>query len=99
MQSESTGDPSRAAFVSVSMSQAGVELPGATVEQRTVHAANVRQILETFFRQTGWRQPYARYNFAMKFVVKRIAEKLGRSTTDSPTGRHSIASPTNLEPR
>src|ERR1041385_1950333 len=44
-----------AAFLSVSLSQAGVELPGATFQQRSAAAASVQKVLQKFFAGTGWR--------------------------------------------
>jgi menaquinone-dependent protoporphyrinogen oxidase len=82
-----------AAFLSVSMSQAGVELPGATHEQRAAHAANVQQILEGFYAETGWRPKYVaavagavlytKYNFLVRFIMKRISKEAGGSTDTS----------------
>jgi menaquinone-dependent protoporphyrinogen oxidase len=82
-----------AAFLSVSMSQAGVELPGATPEERAAHATNVRQILERFYTETGWRPKhvtavagavlYTKYNFLVRFIMKRISKQAGGSTNTS----------------
>jgi len=81
------------AFLSVSMSQAGVELPGITPEQRACHATNVHQILERFYAETGWRPRhvaavagavlYTKYNFLMRFIMKRISKQAGGSTDTS----------------
>ena len=86
-------DACPSAFLSVSMSQAGVELPGITPEQRAVHAANVRQILERFYAETGWRPKhvaavagavlYTKYNFLVRFIMKRISKEAGGSTDTS----------------
>jgi hypothetical protein len=81
------------AFLSVSMSQAGVELPGATPEQCVAHSASVQQILERFYAETGWRPKYVRavagavlytkYNLLVGFVMKRISKQAGGSTDTS----------------
>jgi len=81
------------AFLSVSMSQAGVELSGATPEQRAVHASNVQQMLERFYKETDWRPKYVRavagavlytkYNFLVRFMMKRISKQAGGSTDTS----------------
>jgi menaquinone-dependent protoporphyrinogen oxidase len=81
------------AFLSVSMSQAGVELPGIAPKQRAAHAANVDQILEKFYAETGWRPKYVsavagavlytKYNFLLRFIMKRISKKAGGSTDTS----------------
>jgi hypothetical protein len=42
----------------VTLSQAGVALPGTTPEQRSLSAAGVQQILDEFFADTGWRPEY-----------------------------------------
>ena len=44
-----------AAFVSVSLSQAGAEDPKRTVEQRARATENVAGVLDTFFRRTEWK--------------------------------------------
>lgn len=75
------------------MSQAGVELPGATPEQCVAHSASVQQILERFYAETGWRPKYVRavagavlytkYNFLVRFIMKRISKQAGGSTDTS----------------
>ena len=82
-----------AAFLSVTLSQAGVELPGATPEQRAMSAAGVQQVLDRFYAGTGWRPKfvkpvagallYTKYNFLVRFIMKRIARKSGGSTDTS----------------
>jgi menaquinone-dependent protoporphyrinogen oxidase len=82
-----------AAFLSVSLSQAGVELASATPEQRAASIGSVQQVLERFFRDTGWHPKivkpvagallYTRYNFLVRFIMKRIAGKSGGSTDTS----------------
>lgn len=82
-----------AAFLSVSMSQAGVELAGATPEQHAAHAASVGQMLERFYAETGWHPKYVapvagavlytKYNFLVRFIMKRISKQAGGSTDTS----------------
>jgi menaquinone-dependent protoporphyrinogen oxidase len=53
----------------------------------------VKQTLETFFKQTGWHPTtvkpvagallYSKYNFLIRFVMKRVARKAGASTDAS----------------
>jgi menaquinone-dependent protoporphyrinogen oxidase len=82
-----------AAFVSVSLSQAGVQDAHAPAEQRSRAAQDVKQMIDTFVRETGW-QPvhvlpvagallYRHYNFLIRFVMKRIARKAGAPTDTS----------------
>ena len=75
-----------AAFVSVTLSEAGVERPESTPEQRAQCEADVQKMMEDFFQETGWRPKlvlpvagallYSRYNFVLRFVMKRIAKKM-----------------------
>jgi menaquinone-dependent protoporphyrinogen oxidase len=81
------------AFVSVSLSQAGVEAVTREPAQRKQAAQDVAGVLETFFQQTGWAphwvQPvagallYTRYNFLIRFVIKQISKRAGGSTDTS----------------
>jgi menaquinone-dependent protoporphyrinogen oxidase len=81
------------AFVSVSLSQAGVEDVERTAEQRARANQNVAGVLDAFFRKTGWQprwiQPFAgallytRYNFLIRFVMKMISKKEGGSVDTS----------------
>ena len=81
------------AFVSVSLSQAGVERSAATPEEHARFAADVRRVNERFFAQTGWQPThvenvagallYTRYNFLIRFVMKWIARASGGSTDTS----------------
>jgi menaquinone-dependent protoporphyrinogen oxidase len=80
------------AFLSVTLSEAGVERPGSTAEQRAQCNADVQLMMENFFKETGWRPKftlpvagallYSRYNFVLRFVMKRIAKKM-RAGTDT----------------
>jgi menaquinone-dependent protoporphyrinogen oxidase len=82
-----------AAFLSVSLSEAGAEMLGTTPESCASAAADVQKMLEDFYAQTGWRparvQPvagalrYTRYKFLVRFLMKRIARSAGGSTDTS----------------
>jgi menaquinone-dependent protoporphyrinogen oxidase len=82
-----------AAFLSVTLSEAGVERPSATEAERARFAADVQKMLDAFYDDTGWRprrvQPvagallYTHYNFLVRFVMKRIARSAGAETDTS----------------
>jgi menaquinone-dependent protoporphyrinogen oxidase len=82
-----------ATFLSVSLSEAGAEDATATPERRRQSAADVERMIEVFERQTGWRPSrvmpiagalkYRRYNFIIRFIMKRIARKAGAPTDTS----------------
>jgi len=81
------------AFISVSLSQAGAEDGKRTVEQRAQAAKNVAGVVDKFLRKTRWHprwtQPvagallYTRYNFLIRFIMKRISKKEGGSVDTS----------------
>jgi menaquinone-dependent protoporphyrinogen oxidase len=81
------------AFLSVTLSEAGVERPTATPEERARFAADVQTVLEHFFAAAGWHpwrmKPvagallYTKYNFLVRFVMRRIARKSGAGTDTS----------------
>ena len=81
------------AFLSVTLSEAGVEMPDATPEKRLRFSADVQKMMDKFFEATQWRPQrvkpvagalvYSRYNPWMKFVMKRIAKQAGASTDTS----------------
>ncbi|HEX4997254.1 MAG TPA: flavodoxin domain-containing protein [Terriglobia bacterium] len=81
------------AFLSVTLSEAGVERPNATAEERARFEADVHKVLEQFYKETGWRPPrvqpvagallYSKYNFFVRFIMKRIARKAGAETDTS----------------
>lgn len=81
------------AFLSVSLSQAGVEMPQATPEQRARAAAGVQEVLDNFYAETGWQPTlvkavagallYTKYNFITRFILKQISKKAGGSTDTS----------------
>jgi menaquinone-dependent protoporphyrinogen oxidase len=81
------------AFLSVSLSQAGVERATATPEERARFTADVQWMLDRFVKQTGWHPTrvkavagallYRQYNFLMRFIMKRISQKAGGATDTS----------------
>jgi menaquinone-dependent protoporphyrinogen oxidase len=80
----------RAIFLSVSLSEAGVEDPAANPEGRARAAADVQRMIDAFLKKTGWHPSkvravagalsYTQYNFLVRFVMKRIAKAQGAST-------------------
>jgi menaquinone-dependent protoporphyrinogen oxidase len=80
------------AFLSVTLSEAGAERPESTAEERAQCKSDVQTMIENFFKATGWRPKltlpvagallYSRYNFVLRFVMKRIAQKM-RAGTDT----------------
>ena len=82
-----------AAFVSVSLSERGVEDPNETPERREQYAKDVQRMLDDFVAETGWQPAfvkpvagalmYTRYNLLIRFVMKRIARQAGASTDTS----------------
>jgi len=82
-----------AAFVSVTLSEAGAEDPHAPAERRERSAADVQRLIDVFVEETGWRPgrslavagalAYSRYNILLRFVMKRIARRQGASTDTS----------------
>ncbi len=83
----------RAVFLSVTLSEAGAEDPAAPPDRRAQAAADARRMIDVFIAETGWRPArtlpvagalaYTRYNFLVRFVMKRIARKQGASTDTS----------------
>jgi menaquinone-dependent protoporphyrinogen oxidase len=81
------------AFLSVTLSEAGAERPGTTPEEHARFVTDVREMLDRFFAETGWRPAhvkpvagalmYSKYNFLIRFVMKRIAKQSGGSTDTS----------------
>ena len=81
-------------FVSVTLSQAGVEKPSASAEEHSLFEAGVAAVTDEFIRETGWRPThikpvagallYTKYNPLIRFVMKRIAKKAG---ADADTSR------------
>lgn len=81
------------AFLSVSLSQAGVQDRNATSERREQAAADVKGMIERFVAKTQWQptraEPvagalmYSKYNPFLRFIMKRIARREGASTDTS----------------
>ncbi len=82
-----------AAFISVSLSQAGAQDPSAPADRRTQATADVQRMIDLFVQQTGWTPAhvlpaagalaYSQYNFLIRFVLKRIARANGAPTDTS----------------
>jgi menaquinone-dependent protoporphyrinogen oxidase len=82
-----------AAFLSASLSEVGVEQLDRPPEERAEFAADVLKVLDQFFTETGWHPArvkavagelaYTRYNFLVRFIMKRIARKAGAATDTS----------------
>jgi len=74
-------------FLSVSLSERTVEDPQAPAEKRAQAEADVARTINSFLKQTGWRPSdvaavagallYSKYNFLVRFIMKRIANKAG----------------------
>jgi menaquinone-dependent protoporphyrinogen oxidase len=82
-----------AAFLSVTLSEAGAERPDASPEEHARFVADVEMMMDRFFRETGWHPKrvkpvagallYSKYNFLIRFVMRRIARKAGAATDTS----------------
>jgi menaquinone-dependent protoporphyrinogen oxidase len=82
-----------AAFLSVTLSEAGVERATATPEEHVRFVADVQGMLDRFFKETGWHPQhvkpvagallYTQYNFLIRFVMRHIARKAGAATDTS----------------
>ena len=80
------------ALLSVTLSEAGVERPDYTVEERAKAAADVQDLIDAFEKETGWHPGhevpvagallYSQYNFLIRFVMKQIA-RIQRADTDT----------------
>lgn len=81
------------AFISVSLTEAGVENTELPEERRAEAARQLGEITEAFFEKTGWHPGrtqqvagalmYSRYNLLVRWVMKRIAAREGGSTDTS----------------
>ncbi len=79
-----------AAFLSVSLSQAGAEMWPANPERRALAAADASRVIDAFLAETGWHPLsiravagallYTKYNFLLRLVMKRIASRQGGAT-------------------
>ena len=82
-----------AAFLSVTLSEAGAEDHTQPLERRQQSAADAHRMVEVFVEESGWRPAhalcvagalnYSRYNFFIKLVMKHIARKAGAPTDTS----------------
>jgi menaquinone-dependent protoporphyrinogen oxidase len=82
-----------AAFISVSLSEAGAEDYARSYEERQHAAEDVQRMIDRFLEETGWRPDrtlavagglaYSKYNLLVRFVMKRIARKAGAPTDTS----------------
>jgi menaquinone-dependent protoporphyrinogen oxidase len=82
-----------AAFVSVSLSQAGVQDAARTEDQRRRAAADVQGMIDGFIKATGWHPArtlpvagallYTKYNVFIRFVMRRISRQAGGPTDTS----------------
>lgn len=78
------------AFLSVSLSEAGVEDMTATFDSRAKAAIDVKKTLDDFCHQTGLHPSrvwpvagalmYSEYGALVRFVMRRIARRAGQST-------------------
>ena len=83
----------RGVFLSVTLSEAGAEDPNAPLDRRQRAAADAQRMIDVFIAETGWRPArsmpvagaltYSRYNFFIRFVMKRIARSQGAPTDTS----------------
>jgi len=83
-----------APFLSLTLSEAGAELPNNPPQVREAAHADAQRMIGDFARETGWRPEhaltvagalaYSKYNFFVKWIMKRIAHKAG---FDGPTNR------------
>lgn len=82
-----------AAFLSVTLSQAGAQDEAAPLAKRDQAHADVLRMIDVFTTETGWKPArslpvagalaYSKYNFLVKLVMKRIARQAGASTDTS----------------
>ena len=82
-----------AAFLSVSLSEVTAEDQKVPQVRRDAAALDARKMMESFLNETGWHpkiaQPvagalmYSRYNFFLRYFMKRIARKAGGDTDTS----------------
>lgn len=81
------------AFLSVTLSQAGVQREDASPEEHAKFVRDVDSMAHKFVEQTGWEPThlvpvagalrYSRYNFFVRLIMKRIARQAGGSTDTS----------------
>ncbi len=81
----------RSAFLSVSLTQATADNESRPESERAEASAEVQRLIHRFLGETGWRPKrvkavagallYSKYNFVIRFVMKRIARKAGMATS------------------
>jgi menaquinone-dependent protoporphyrinogen oxidase len=81
------------AFLSVSLSEAGAEDEKAPPERRAQAALDVQKMTNVFLKETAWHPmrtkavagalQFTKYNFLVRFVMKRISRKAGGATDTS----------------
>ena len=84
----------QAPFLSLTLSQAGAELPGNSLVVRETARGDALRMVYDFTKETGWHPArilpvagalmYSQYNFLVKWIMKRIAHKAG---FDGPASR------------
>jgi menaquinone-dependent protoporphyrinogen oxidase len=82
-----------AAFLSVTLSEAGAEDMTQPIDRRQEAAADARRMVDVFIAETGWHPihtlsvagalAYSHYNFFVRWIMKRIARKAGAPTDTS----------------
>ena len=82
-----------AAFVSVSLSEAGAENPKRSEHDRRAAAEDAQRMIDRFVRDTGWRPEhalavagaltYSKYSLLVRFLMKQIARRAGAPTDAS----------------
>ncbi len=84
----------QAPFLSLTLSQAGAELASNSLVVRETARGDALRVIYDFSRETGWHPSrilpvagalmYSKYNFLVKWLMKRIARKAG---FDGPASR------------
>jgi menaquinone-dependent protoporphyrinogen oxidase len=82
-----------AAFVSVTLSEAGAEAANRSEAERRQSAEDAQRMIDVFVTDSGWQPEhalpvagalaYSKYNFLVRFLMKRIARKAGAPTDTS----------------
>jgi menaquinone-dependent protoporphyrinogen oxidase len=83
----------RNAFLSLTLSQAGVERTNATTEEVNRFRTDVQSVIDRFLRDSGWTPQlivpvagallYSKYGFLTRFIMRRIARASGVETDTS----------------
>jgi len=76
-----------APFLSLTLSQAGAELPTSSLVQRQTAHGDALRMISDFMQDTGWQPShilpvagalmYSRYNVLVKWIMRRIARTAG----------------------